>query len=42
MRTVSERLVMVAKGSLAEMRALAERCETQGIDVSLRRCTGRS
>jgi hypothetical protein len=39
---VSERLVMVAKGSVREMRALAERCGEHGVDVALRRCTGRS
>lgn len=35
-------MVMVAKGSLSDMRALAERCGGEGIEVALRRCTGRS
>jgi len=39
---VSERLVMVAKGSLSDMRSLADRCGAEGIEVALRRCTGRT
>jgi hypothetical protein len=35
-------LVVVARGSTAHVKELADRCQDSGLDVAMQRCTGRS